>query len=50
MLYAGSAVVANDSTASLNAGGLKLTFNPDISMECEDLYIRRDELRVVCRG
>jgi len=23
LLYAGSAVVANDSTASLNAGGLK---------------------------
>jgi hypothetical protein len=40
---------ANDSTASLDAGGLKLTFNPDISMESEDLYISRDEIRVVYR-
>jgi hypothetical protein len=27
-----SLVLANDSTASLDAGGLTLTFNPDISM------------------
>ena len=35
LLFAASAV-AVDSTASLDARGLKLTFNPDISMECED--------------
>ena len=40
---------ANDSTASLDAGGLKLTFNPDIGMESEDLYLSRDEVRVVYR-
>jgi hypothetical protein len=39
-------VLANDSTASLDAGGLTLTFNPDISMESEDLYLSRDEVRV----
>ena len=27
-----SVALANDSTASLDAGGLTLTFNPDISM------------------
>ena len=48
MLHAGAAS-ANDSTASLDAGGLKLTFNPDISMESEDLYLSRDEVRVVYR-
>lgn len=48
MLHAACAL-ANDSTASLDAGGLKLTFNPDISMESEDLYLGRDEVRVVYR-
>ena len=48
MLHAGAAS-ANDSTASLDTGGLKLTFNPDISMELEDLYLSRDEVRVVYR-
>jgi Domain of unknown function (DUF4424) len=45
-LVQASAVLANDSTASLDAGGLTLTFNPDISMESEDLYLSRDEVRV----
>ncbi len=40
---------ANDSSASLDAGGLRLTFNPDISVESEDLYISRDQVRVVYR-
>ena len=40
---------ANDSTASLDAGGLSLTFNPDISMESEDLFLSRNEVRVVYR-
>jgi len=44
-----TAAFANDSTASLDAGGLKLTFNPDISMESEDLFLSRDEVRVVYR-
>ena len=42
-----AAALANDSTAGLDAGGLKLTFNPDIRMESEDLYLSRDEVRVV---
>ena len=42
----GGTALANDSTASLDAGGLTLTFNPDISMESEDLYLSRDEVRV----
>jgi len=46
--YQGS-VFANDSTASLDAGGLTLTFNPDISMESEDLYLSPGEVRVVYR-
>ncbi len=40
---------ANDSTASLDAGGLQLTFNPDIRMESEDLYLSRAQVRVVYR-
>jgi hypothetical protein len=43
------AAFANDSTASLDAGGLTLTFNPDISMESEDLYLSPGEVRVVYR-
>jgi hypothetical protein len=41
--------LANDSTASLDAGGLTLTYNPHISMESEDLYLSREEVRVVYR-
>jgi hypothetical protein len=37
---------ANDSTASLDTGGLRLTYNPDIKMEAEDLYLSRAEVRV----
>jgi hypothetical protein len=40
---------ANDSTASLDAGGLRLMSNPDIRMESEDLYISREQVRVVYR-
>jgi hypothetical protein len=40
---------ANDSTASLAAGGLTLTYNPHISMESQDLYLSREEVRVVYR-
>jgi hypothetical protein len=41
-----AAALANDSTASLDAGGLTLTYNPNISMESEDLYLSREEVRV----
>jgi hypothetical protein len=37
---------ANDSSASLDVGGLKLTYNPNVSVESEDLYLSRDEVRV----
>ena len=40
-------IKANDSTASLDAGGLQLTFNPDIRVESEDLYLSRAQVRVV---
>jgi hypothetical protein len=42
-------IKANDSTASLDAGGLQLTFNPDIRVESEDLYLSRAQVRVVYR-
>lgn len=37
---------ANDSSASLDAGGLRLTFNPSIRVESEDLYLSRAQVRV----
>lgn len=40
---------ANDSTASLDTGGLRLTTNLDIEMESERLYLSRNEVRVVYR-
>ena len=45
----GAPLHANDSTASLDAGGLRLTFNPDIEMESERLYLSRNEVRVAYR-
>lgn len=42
-------ISANDSTASLDAGGLRLTLNPDIRVESEDLYLSRAQVRVVYR-
>lgn len=39
-------VLANDSTASLGAGGLVLTQSADIRMASEDLYISKDVIRV----
>ncbi len=47
--YAAGAARANDSTASLDAGGLRLTYNPDIRMESEDLTLSRSSVRVVYR-
>lgn len=40
---------ANDSTARLDAGGLRLTFNPHIQLVQEDLYLSRDAVRVFYR-
>lgn len=40
---------ANDSTASLDVGGLRLTYNPNISMVSEDLHLGLDEVRVAYR-
>lgn len=45
--YGGAA--ANDSTASLDAGGLRLTYNPNISVVSEDLHLGLDEVRVAYR-
>ena len=38
---------ANDSTAALGAGGLTLTESADIRMASEDLFISRQQIRVV---
>ena len=40
---------ANDSSASLDAGGLQLTFNPDIRVQSEDLFLSREQVRVAYR-
>lgn len=40
------AVMANDSTAVLGAGGLELTVSKDIAMESEDLFLSPREIRV----
>lgn len=37
---------ANDSSAELAGGGLRLTYNPHVRMESEDLYVSRQEVRV----
>jgi hypothetical protein len=37
---------ANDSEAAIGVGGLRLTPNAAISMDSEDLYISKDEVRV----
>ena len=42
-------VMANDSSASLDAGGLQLVQNNDIRLESEDLYLSLKEIRVTYR-
>ncbi|HQV04320.1 MULTISPECIES: DUF4424 family protein [unclassified Novosphingobium] len=37
---------ANDSEAAINLGGIELVQNRDVSMDSEDLYIAKDEVRV----
>jgi Domain of unknown function (DUF4424) len=43
---AGRSAVANDSTATLGAGGIVLTPTKDIALDSEDLYISPTEIRV----
>jgi hypothetical protein len=38
---------ANDTTAVLTTGGLEFVTNPDIVMESEELFISREEIRVI---
>ena len=38
--------VANDSVATLGAGGIILVYAGAITMEKEDLFIAKDEVRV----
>jgi len=47
VLLAVTPVMANDTTAVLTTGGLEFVANPDIVMESEELFISRDEIRVV---
>src|SRR5262249_23164648 len=44
-----SAVMANDSTAELGAGGLAFISNPDVEMRSEDLFISTAPVRVTYR-
>lgn len=44
-----TAVLANDSTATVGAGGLVLEKTDSIAMESEDLYVSVDEIRVAYR-
>lgn len=46
MLSAISPAHANDTTATLSAGGLELTVSPDIAMEKEELYLSTKDVRV----
>ncbi len=41
-----TAAVANDSTATLGAGGIEFTKNASIAMEQEDLFISTEQIRV----
>lgn len=38
--------LANDSEAAINLGGIELVANSAVSMDSEDLYISKDEVRV----
>lgn len=47
LLLAASPVLANDTSAVLTTGGLEFITNQDIVMESEELFISKDEIRVV---
>ena len=46
VVLAASQAAANDSTATLGAGGLVLTKSDDIALDREDLYVSATEIRV----
>jgi len=46
VLLAPCGVMANDSSASLQTGGLDLVYNDKIAMKQEDLYLSKNEVRV----
>jgi hypothetical protein len=47
LLASSVAAFANDTSAVLTTGGLEFVSNSDIVMESEDLFISKDEIRVV---
>lgn len=47
MLLAAAPALANDTSAVLTTGGLEFITNEDIVMESEELFISKDEIRVV---
>ncbi|KKC30971.1 DUF4424 domain-containing protein [Devosia psychrophila] len=47
VLLAVTPALANDTTAVITTGGLEFVTNPDIVMESEELFISKDEIRVV---
>ena len=47
LLAASVPALANDTSAQLTTGGLRFITNENIVMESEELYISRDEIRVV---
>lgn len=47
LLAASLPVLANDTSAVLTTGGLEFVINDDIIMESEELFISKDEIRVV---
>src|SRR5690606_4140885 len=46
-LLAAAPALANDTSAVLTTGGLEFITNQDIVMESEELFISKDEIRVV---
>jgi len=47
LLLASAPALANDTSAVLTTGGLEFVANLDIKMESEELFISREEIRVV---
>ena len=47
ILLVATPALANDTTAVIGTGGLEFVTNPDIVMESEELFISKDEIRVV---
>jgi len=46
LLALAAPALANDSEAAVNLGGIELVANTAVSMDSEDLYISKDEVRV----